>query len=492
MIAAKPIIQAVEQSPARNSLIWRATAALCLVATGSFVWFYATPLSADMPLHVAMAKAFGDLAANPHLAGYPYILNLHFSSYALPEIILAGLVKLFGVVIGTKAALTLYAVLFPLSVWFLVGQINPESRWTRLVGFPFTLNYLFHWGYWPALLGMIATIYAMAMTIKYFKRDRFLVTGIPMRILTFLMHPAPLVALGIFDTVVVLLDIQRGRKWWNPTRWRWKPMLFLWIPVATCWLVMSYSFTGTKFHSLSMIWGSAKEQVLQLVRGLYVTDNPWELALPLVIAVVLIGIAAYQAIRTGKHLGLITAAACISLAGLLVPVSRFFGDSSQIGCRISIIGVILLFSLLAIEEKRFARPIALWIIAAFAINLAVSHAVWRKLGGSYDKALLVLKDNFAAQRLNTQVIPTISGISAHIGASVGVWSWSLGYVGDAYNGVGRNDFGPVRYVGVDSTALNQGTGLILYHPYEPGTKFPQEGYRQVFMADDSAFTLYLK
>ena len=190
----------------KNDSTLHVTGLLFLLATGSFVWFYPTPLCGDMPMHVAVAKALVDLLAHTGAANYPYTLNIVFSSYALPEIILAFLVKLFGVIYASKIALTAYAIGFPLSIWFLVSQIEPEARWAKLIGFPLTLNYFFHWGFWSYMVGEITVICAIAMSIRYTSTKLSLLIGAPLRVLTFLMHPAPVIALGIYDTVTVLVD----------------------------------------------------------------------------------------------------------------------------------------------------------------------------------------------------------------------------------------------------------------------------------------------
>jgi len=90
-------------------------------ATFGFVWFYDAPLSTDYPLYVAVAKAFIDLAKDPPRDDYPYQMNLRVSSYETAQFILAFFIGLFGVTAGAKLSLSLYLLLFPLSVYFLVG-----------------------------------------------------------------------------------------------------------------------------------------------------------------------------------------------------------------------------------------------------------------------------------------------------------------------------------------------------------------------------------
>ncbi len=466
---------------------------MSFLATGSFVWFYPIPLGADMPLHVAVAKAFLDLVGNPTTAPYPYILNLKFSSYAAPELMLALLVRLFGLAMGAKVALTLYAVLFPLAVWYLVGAINPEARWSRLIGFPLTLNFLFHAGYWPALVGITVAIFTIGLSVRYANTSRSLIIGAPMRMLTFLMHPAPVVALGLYDFVTVLINVDQSSHWWRVWKWNWRRMLLLWAPTILCVLIMFLTARGGSSRSFTVAWDSLKVQVFQLTRAIYITDNLWEEAVPILMALALLFLAARKALRERKHIGILVAALIIMVAGAAIPSRQFFGGSSEIGFRITLIGIVLAVSLISLIERSASRWVMLLVVTALAINLSVGHATWSRYRESSKAGLSVLKDNFAGVRLGSRVVVTGNGPTVRIGGSLGVWAWCQGYVVDAYNGVARtNDFGPVRYVGLDATTMNDGPGRLVYHPFVPGTQLPPVADSKAFMTEDSVYTFYLQ
>ncbi|HVP06479.1 MAG TPA: hypothetical protein VMS71_01455, partial [Candidatus Acidoferrum sp.] len=453
--------------------LWRTSVVVSFLAVGSFVWFYPVPLGADMPLHVAVAKAFLDLIGRPTISPYPYILNLKFSSYAAPELILALLVRLFGLASGAKVALTLYAVFFPMAIWYLVGAINPSARWTRLIGFPLTLNFLFHAGYWPTLVGVTFAVFTIALSIRLTDSPRFLIAGAPMRMLTFLMHPAPAVALGLFDVVTVLMTVGRGTRWWRVWKWDWKRMVLLWAPTIICALIMYLGVRGGASRSFSVEWDSIKVQAFQLIRPLYITDNLWEEAVPILMAVVLLVVAGRKVVRERKYFGVLLAALAIMVAGAVIPSRQFFGGSSEIGFRITFVGIVLAASLIAIIEQSASRWISLLVAVALVVNLSVSHLTWSRYRHPFQTGLQVLKDNFSGMRLGCQVATTETGPTVRIGGSLGVWAWCMGYVADAYNGVARtNDFGPVRYIGLDSTAINDGQGNLVYHPYQPGALLP--------------------
>jgi hypothetical protein len=473
-----------------------------IAAVGSFVWWYPSPLNADFALHIAGAKAFLDLISGKGGENYPYVLHVKLASYALPVIILALFIKLAGLTLGAKLALTLYALALAHAVWFLVGQVNPQSRWTRLIGFAVALGYMFHWGFWPAMLGTITAVYAIGLTLKYEGTSRFFPVGTGMRLLTFLMHPAPTLALGLFDTIYVLVRLPENRQWLNPLTWKWRTTLYLWLPsvVAAAWMYLS--FTNPQAQSTFLRWGSIRLQLFELVRSVYVTDNLLEFAFPLLLGLALIIFAAIRTYRDPRFLKMLVAALCLCLTGMAIPVVSFLGKGGRIGCRISFLGLILLFSLVSAIEAKARRAVAIWVVSAIIINVGISHVIWHKHSASFEKAVSTLRENFQGIRINGQVLPNARILSIPVGGSVGIWAWCHGYVGDAYNGVMHFlDFGPVKYVGLDSTAPNEGPGLILYHPYLPTDAVEQSAYSeryglmdysQTFMLDDSIYTIYLR
>jgi hypothetical protein len=403
-------------------------------------------------------------------------------------------VKLFGVVYASKIALTAYAIGFPLSIWFLVSQIEPEARWAKLIGFPLTLNYFFHWGFWPYLVGEVAVICAIAMSIRHKSTKLSSLVGAPLRVLTFLMHPAPVIALGVYDSVTVLVDPENNPKWRNPISWQWKRLSLLWAPTLLCIAVMFFSLGNSTGSSFTVLWGSAKAQLIQLVRPFYITSLWWESVLPLLMGLALISAACYQIVRSRKRVGILLAALLMVLVGLLLPRDQFFGNSWEIGARIVFIGIILLFSLTALLKKGLAKAVLTWVIISLALNLGVSHTLWRVHTRSAETALNVIRENFTGGKISTEVHPTNNGPSSNVGRHLADWAWCLGYVADVPNGVAIGDFGPVKYIGLDTATIREAgipQGLIVYHPYVIDS-LPKSGYRQVLLRGDDTYTIYKK
>jgi hypothetical protein len=464
---------------------------LFCIGTGSFVWFYQYPLNTDIPMHAAVAKAFLELIGNTKGSYYPYILNLKFSTYALPEIILAIFIKLLGFNVGTKAALTIYAIAFPLSVAYMVSCINPESTWTRLIGFPLTLNYFFHWGFWTFLIGLIMAVLSMAFAIRFPSGKKGLILNSVARFFTLLMHPAPLVGLIFFDFIAVLMDVRNNKRWFNPLKWNWKRMITIWIIPALSVILMLH-FVNYSGGNALIKWGSIRSQAIQVIRPLFVTSHLWEFMVQLLLAGIITLVVFIRTKNSRKDMGIIIGALFLIVGGAILPRDRFLGNSWEIGARIIFMGWILLLSTWAIAESKLKNWIIIWVVFAFSVNLAVSHIEWNKHESSFRNALDALGDD--SGKIETRFIVPPDSPSISLGFHLGPWAWGEGKAYDAYNAVADlNDFGPTRYIGVNESALQiecKGKNYaIIYHAYADLDlkKYPSSG-RLVY--NDRIYTIF--
>lgn len=474
---------------ANNKIIYILLAVFCL-ATVSFIWCYDAPLSTDYPMHVAVAKAFVDLLGSHGVQPYPYRLDLKISSYEGAQFILAFFIWLFGVSIGAKLALSFYLILFPLAVYFLVGQLNPRSTWSRLIGFPLTLNYFFHWGFWPFLLGMITAIFAIGLTIKFMNKKYSIPINSLMRLGTLLLHPVPLLVIGLFDVITTFLQLQTNKKWHNPLTWNWRSMLLIWSPsLAFVILMQVLTIAGT---GESMLWGTIKEQLIQLIRPFYLTTSWYESFLPLLLGLFITIRLFFLIYKSRYHLALFISGIFIILVGIVFPRSAFLG-SWEHGARIILMGFTILFALWSGAENKLRRLIQIWVISTFIINLSVSHYLWNKHTHSQNKALNVMENNFAGAKMRTEIISTDNGPSVPLGGQVAAWAWCKGYIADSFNAVaGFNNFGPVKYIGLNTEDRNSKralNGVIYYHPYiqlDPRIFTGKETY----LIDDEIYTIF--
>lgn len=431
----------------------------------TFVWFYDYPLACDMPKHVAVAKAFLDLEGNIDTADYPYELFVRVAPYELSELLLALFIALFGVLNGSKIALTFYAIAFPFCIYFLVGQVNPKAKYSRLIGFPLTFNYFFHFGFWPFLLAMITAILAIGVSIRYSERKYGVPFGTILRLLTFLLHPSAALAVGLYDMVTVLLRIPEAKRWYNPLGWQWKRMLILWSG-SVIFLASMFLIHGGSPTVAGMKWDSLSHQAIQLIRPLYITGYWWEFIIPILIGLYITVRSFLISYKSQSYINLMYAVAGLLLIGLVFPRGSFLGAWEQ-GSRIIFTGLILLLSLWCVAEQKLGKAIVVWIILAAGINLTVSHATWSLHNSSSNEILAFLQSGHCDRIVRTRYIGTPQTISIPLGHHVALWAWSENYIKDA--DIVMYPFGPVRHIDVNKRADSHTElkdCLMLYHPYK--------------------------
>jgi hypothetical protein len=432
-----------------------------LLATASFVWFYNQPLASDIPMHIALAKAYADYLAGTGGIDSTYQPYLTLSSYALPELMLVPLILLFGVDLAWKIALSLYGLVFPLTVSHLVSKVNPASRWARLVGFPITLGYFFHWGFWPYLVGFAASVVATAVSLGERRSAMPMPKEVLARLFTFLCHPVPAFCVGIFDIVRLFGGFPLSSEQPVPP-WRkaFGYLVLLWLPSLLIVLFMlSNDLSDGRFR-----WTDLSSQIVQLLRPFYLTRQWYEFAIPLVFAALLTyRVLVSTDLRSRRGFLLIAGLVCI-VVGLLVPRGQFIG-SWENGARVVLYGFILISASWAWIERESKALILAWVISGSAINLMGSHSLWSTHEPSFAWAMDMLDKRFRGYRVVER--GTWSGaFGIALGNNLPVWAWCKGIAADAKNLAGVRKTGPAFYQGLNpEQRASVKTVVLYYHPY---------------------------
>lgn len=440
---------------------YKALYLILLFATASFPWFYGQPLASDLPMHMALAKVYADHLLELVPIESPYYPYFAVSSYELPELMLVPLILAFGIDTAWKIALSLYGFFFPLAVGYLVGKLNPASRWTRLVGFPITLGYFFHWGFWPFLVGSVFSVWATAVSIG--RRP----LGVPgpvevlARLLTFLSHPIPAFSVGLFDIV------RLSRSFWEAPEKTCRGVLktlgflfLLWWPsILVVLFMLSHGVEEGSFR-----WVDFPSQLVQLLRPFYLTRHWYEFAVPLVFAAALTW-RLWRRVDPRSERGLLFLAGGVCVVvGLLIPRSRFMG-SWENGARVILYGFILVAASWALIEREAKVLVLGWVLTGTALNLAGSHRLWIMHEPSFDWAMDTLGRQFQGFRIIERVAWTGEG-GVSLGNNLPIWAWCKGIAADARNLAGLRKTGPAVYTGLGPerrAALR--TVVLYYHPY---------------------------
>ncbi|MGZ8219344.1 hypothetical protein [Methylomagnum sp.] len=432
-----------------------------LIATTGFVWLYDQPLASDMPMHMALAKVYADHLAGMDSADPVYQPYFALSSYELPELLLVPLIMAFGIDLAWKIALSIYGLIFPLSVSFLVGRINPASRWTRLVGFPVTLGYFFHWGFWPFLVGFAASVVATGVSLGGHHTKTSRLTEILTRLLTFLCHPIPAFSVGIFDIVRLFRGFLPWSEHPKPSFLRaFGQLSLLWLPSIMVALIM----LGSEIDAGGFRWVNLPSQIVQLLRPFYLTRQWHEFAVPLVFAAFLTyRLIKSVDIRSDQGMLILAGLVCV-LIGLLIPRGRFIG-SWENGARVILYGFVLIAASWALIERNSRALILGWVITGSAINLGVGTKLWSTHEPSFAWAMDILDKRFRGYRIVEEGAWTgDTGIA--LGNNLPIWAWCKGIATDAKNLAGIRKTGPAIYNGMTPEQRAEAKTVVLYyHPY---------------------------
>lgn len=439
-------------------------------------------------MHTAVAKALIELTVGEASSDYPYTLYLRFGPYQPAQFVLAGLVALMGPVAGAKTALSLYALAMVLSVGYLVGRVNPDARWERLVGVPLALNYFYHFGFWPYIASLPLAILAVALSLKPRQTKRLLVGGVLLRLGVFLFHPITALTLGIVDIAVVLLDIRDRQRWRNPLDWQWKSMLVLWSAAVV--ITVLYLLTSSMPSRVTQ-WATLFEQLKGIPRPFYLSPQWWDGLLPFLGWFLLSGAALLLLVKRGRWPGLWIAGALLIAFGLVFPREGFQGGS-LFSERFVFFGIVLMSAVWTVPQLRLRNWIIAWIVVSTAMNVGRGHSLWYEYNQSFDGALTAAKDYSDAVYVQAQ-FDTMDGRPTHVfGRHLGVWAWCLNRAYDSHNVVANlRTYGPVKHRLESIHQAVQHTGPVIefvYHPYSTrGVEIPSGSD---LLYQDSITTLY--
>lgn len=439
-------------------------------------------------MHTAVAKALIELTAGEASSDYPYTLHLRFGPYQPAQFVLAGLVALLGPVAGAKTALSLYALAMVLSVGYLVGRVNPDAQWERLVGVPLALNYFYHFGFWPYIASLPLAILAVALSLKTRQTKRLLVGGVLLRLGVFLFHPITALTVGIVDIAVILLDIRDRQRWRNPRNWQWKRMLILWSAAVVVTIVY---LAGSSMPSRATQWATLFEQLKGIPRPFYLSPQWWDGLLPFLGWFLLSGGALFLLVKRGRWPGLWIAGALLVLFGLIFP-RDFFQGGSYFSERFVLVGAIILAATWAKPSLRLRNWVIVWIVIATLINVGRGHVLWKQYNESFTGALKAASTH--PEAIFVEAHPqTLAGQSTHIfGRHLGVWAWCLDRARDAHNLVADlHTYGPVRHRELMPEDYGDTAEVVIefvYHPYSAeGVEVSQNAS---LLYRDSIYTMY--
>jgi len=186
------------------------------------LWYFPYFPSQDGPSHLMNAKIIRDYNKPEYaiLREY-YSFNTNFTPNWLIHLVLVGLSSIAPPLIAEKILMSVYIVLLPISVRYILTVYKPEAKLLAILSFLFIFNFPFHLGFYSFCCSLPFFFFVLGYWLKY--RERFT----PKRViyftllvtLLFFLHMSSFVltgvAIGFLFSWQMLLslieEIQQGR-----------------------------------------------------------------------------------------------------------------------------------------------------------------------------------------------------------------------------------------------------------------------------------------
>jgi hypothetical protein len=118
------------------------------------IWVITYFPSQDGPSHLYNAQILKEYNNSDYKFNEFYDLNLKIFPNWFSHAFLAGLMYVFPPLIAEKLLISIYIILFPLSLFYLINAVNKGNTSFGILGFLFIYNYLFHMGFYNFVLSI--------------------------------------------------------------------------------------------------------------------------------------------------------------------------------------------------------------------------------------------------------------------------------------------------------------------------------------------------
>jgi len=135
------------------------------------IWIVTYLPTQDGPSHLYNAKILKEYNNPNYKFNEYYDINLKILPNWFSHTFLAGLMFIVPPLIAEKLLISIYVILFPLSLFYLINAVNRGNITFGVLAFPFIYNYLFHMGFYNFVISIPFFFFAMGYWWK--NRDSF-------------------------------------------------------------------------------------------------------------------------------------------------------------------------------------------------------------------------------------------------------------------------------------------------------------------------------
>lgn len=174
------------------------------------IWCFKYFPTQDGSTHIHTAQAIKELN-NPEYTKFREYYQINYFPFPnwSAQIVLILFMFVFPTLIAEKLLLTVYAVLFPLSIIYLIKSVNKRDSYTlipQLLGLLFVHNFLLYMGFYNFVLSLPPCFFALGYWWK--NRDKFrLIQVLIINILLFSTYFSHIVSYAVLVFLLVILSL---------------------------------------------------------------------------------------------------------------------------------------------------------------------------------------------------------------------------------------------------------------------------------------------
>jgi hypothetical protein len=231
--------------------------------------------TADGPAHLYNSRLILELLTNNQSPiGEFFAFNSFLNPNSIGHLILSGLMLVFPAFIAEKLLLSIYLIGLPISFRYLFMKLQFKNTYLIYFIFPFTYSFLFYFGFYNFLIGLVFFFFTLAYWIESIKNNLHLKQGMVLFILTLCIFLSHLFVLLMFSLCLVSFNIPHIKALFNSNQRNTAiSQLGIQLLIIAPTLILSILFLGynpvqtgeLNYLSLSELWEMIQQ--VQPVKG---------------------------------------------------------------------------------------------------------------------------------------------------------------------------------------------------------------------------------
>jgi hypothetical protein len=178
-------------------------------------------LTVDGPAHLYNARIIYQMftQADSVYNVFYSLQSFLFLPNSIGHLLMIGLQFVFPALLAEKIILILYLIILPLSFRFFIKQVSVQNIWLSIFIFPFVYSFLFIYGFYNFLFGLILMLFASGYFVRFFQKVKKRRYSYILGIFALLMFYAHIFVLMLFFLMILLwmlkemYDMLKNKTW---------------------------------------------------------------------------------------------------------------------------------------------------------------------------------------------------------------------------------------------------------------------------------------